>query len=183
VGVMPTCPAPLQNGAGPRGANPVAAASRSLAGPYGYGYPLFHTHVRPQLYSGWPAHSSRPSTDPYTGATLAVPRAGVIAVSSRACPGTCCERGGFMTRGLGRIPPIGDAVLQGRDEDGNELSAATRTPAPGRAGHPAERTPDQGTRAGRPRDHRSPGLAPGALGWPWHPRRLATARHRGQGVA
>ena len=29
-----------------------------------YGYPLFHTHVRPQLYSVWPAHSFKLSTDP-----------------------------------------------------------------------------------------------------------------------
>jgi hypothetical protein len=88
-----------------------------------------------------------------------------------------------MTRGLGRIPPIRGTVTQGRDEVGNDMSAGMCTPAPDRTGHPAERTPDQGTKAGRPRDHRSPGLAPGALGWPWHPRRLATARHRGQGVA
>lgn len=83
-----------------------------------------------------------------------------------------------MTRGLGRIPAIRGTVPQGRGEAGDELSAGLRTPAPGRAGRPA---PDQGTRAGRARDHRSPGLAPGALGWPWHPRRLATARHRGHG--
>ena len=76
-----------------------------------------------------------------------------------------------MTRGLGRIPPIRGTVSQGRGETGNDLSAGMHTPAPGRTGHPAERTPDQGTRAGP------------ARGWPWHPRRLATARHRGHGVA
>jgi hypothetical protein len=81
-----------------------------------------------------------------------------------------------MTKGLGRIPSIRGTVPQDGGEVGNDLSAGMRTPAP-------ERTPDQGTTAGRPRDHRRPGLAPGALGWPWHPRRLATARHRGQGVA
>jgi hypothetical protein len=88
-----------------------------------------------------------------------------------------------MTRGLGRIPPVRGIVTQGRDEVGNDMSAGMCTPAPDRTGHSAERTLDQGTKAVRPRDHRSPGLAPGALGWPWHPRRLATARHRGHGVA
>ena len=88
-----------------------------------------------------------------------------------------------MTRGLGRIPPIRGTVPQGRGETGNDLSAGMHTPAPGRTGHPAERTPDQGTRAGPARGYRGRGLAPGALGWPWHPRRLATARHRGNGVA
>jgi len=148
-----------------------------------YGYPLFHTHVRPQLYSVWPAHSFKLSTDPYTAVSRVGPRVGVLAASSRACPGICCERGGFMTRGLGRIPPIRGTVLQGRDEAGNDLPAGMCTPKRGRTGHPVEGTPDQGTRAGPPRAHRSPGLAPGALGWPWHPRRLATARHRGDGVA
>jgi len=88
-----------------------------------------------------------------------------------------------MTRGLGRIPSIRGSVPQGRGEADNGLSAGMHTPARGRTGHPAERTPDEGTRAGPARGHRGRGLAPGARGWPWHPRRLATARHRGHGVA
>lgn len=30
------------------------------------------------------------------------------------------------------------------------------------------------------RGRRKPGLAVDVLGWPWHPRRLATARYRGR---
>ncbi len=30
------------------------------------------------------------------------------------------------------------------------------------------------------RGRRKPGLSSDVLGWPWHPRRLATARYRGQ---
>lgn len=147
-----------------------------------YGYPLFHTHARPQLYSGWPAYSFNSSTDPCTGVTLAYPGAGVIGASSHACPGGRCERGGLMTRGLGRIPAISGTLTQARDEPGNDMPAGRDRPAPGPAGHPADGTSGQGTRTGCAPGHRSQGLAPGTLGWPWHPRRLATARHRGHRV-
>ena len=83
-----------------------------------------------------------------------------------------------MTKGLGRIPAIRGTLTQARDEPGNGMPAGRDTPAPGRTGHPAKGTPGQGARAGSVPGRQSPGLAPGALGWPWHPRRLATARHR-----
>ena len=88
-----------------------------------------------------------------------------------------------MTRGLGRIPPIRGTLTQARGEADNDISAGRCMTAPGRAGYPAEGTSGQGTRTGSPSGRRSPGLAPGALGWPWHPRRLATARHRGHEMA
>ena len=84
-----------------------------------------------------------------------------------------------MTRGLGRIPSITGALTQARDEPGNDMPASRCTPAPGRTSHPAEGASDQGTSTGSAPGRRNPGLAPGALGWPWHPRRLATARHCG----
>jgi hypothetical protein len=86
-----------------------------------------------------------------------------------------------MTRGLGRIPRIRGTLTQARDEVGNDMSASGHTLASGRTGYPAEETrgPGEGSSPGR----RSPGLAPDVLGWPWHPRRLATARHREDGVA
>jgi hypothetical protein len=84
-----------------------------------------------------------------------------------------------MTRGLGRIPAIRGTLTEARGDPGNDLPAARGTPVPGPAGHPAEGTSGQGTSTGRAPACRSPGLAPGALGWPWHPRRLATALHRG----
>jgi hypothetical protein len=89
---------------------------------------------------------------------------------------------GLMTRGLGRIPPIRGTLTQAPDEAGNDMSAGRYTPVPGRTGHPAEGTGGKGTREGSP-GRRRPGLAPDVLGWPWHPRRLATARHRGHGLA
>ena len=88
-----------------------------------------------------------------------------------------------MTRGLGRIPSIRGTLTQARDEAGNDISAGRCMTALGRTGHPAEGTSGQGTRTGSPPGHRSPGLAPGVLGWPWHPRRLATARRRGHEMA
>lgn len=84
-----------------------------------------------------------------------------------------------MTKGLGRIPAIRGTLTQARDETGNDMPAGRDTPAPGRTAHPAKETSGQGARAGAASARQSPGLAPGALGWPWHPRRLATARHRG----
>jgi hypothetical protein len=93
-----------------------------------------------------------------------------------------CERGGFMARGLGRIPAIRGALTQARGKPGNDLPAGRDALAPGPAGHPVERTSGQGTGTGFPPGRRSPGLAPGALGWPWHPRQLATARHQRRGA-
>jgi hypothetical protein len=83
-----------------------------------------------------------------------------------------------MTRGLGRIPAIRGTLTQARGQAGNDMPVGLDTPAPGPAGHPAEGTSGQGTSTGCAPVRRNPGLAPGALGWPWHPRRLATARHR-----
>ena len=84
-----------------------------------------------------------------------------------------------MTKGLGRIPAIRGTLTQARSEPVNDMPAGGDTPAPGRTGHPAKETQGQGARAGSASARQSPGLAPGALGWPWHPRRLATARHPG----
>ena len=88
-----------------------------------------------------------------------------------------------MTRGLGRISRISATLPQARDEAGNDMSAGRYTPAQDRADYPAEGTGGKGTGEGSSPGRRSPGLAPDVLGWPWHPRRLATARHRGNGVA
>jgi hypothetical protein len=81
-----------------------------------------------------------------------------------------------MARGLGRIPHIRGTRRQARDE----VSAGRYPPMPG---SPAQGTGGTGTGMDSPPSHRSPGLAPGVLGWPWHPRRLATARYRGDKVA
>ena len=161
----------------------VADPLNSLGVTAQYGYPLFHTHARPQLYSGWPARSSNASTDPCTGVSLAYLRAGCDSSKLPRLPGDRCERGGLMTRGLGRIPSIRGTHAQARDEADNDISAGRYMTALGRTGHPAEGASGQGMRTGSPSGRRSPGLAPGALGWPWHPRRLATARHRGHGMA
>ena len=83
-----------------------------------------------------------------------------------------------MTRGLGRIPAIRGTLTQARDEPGSDMRAGRDTSAPGRTGHMAEGNSGQGAMTGSAPGRRSAGLAPGALGWPWHPRRLATARHR-----
>ena len=88
-----------------------------------------------------------------------------------------------MTRGLGRIPAIRGILTQTRDETDNGMPAGSKLPALGRTGHAAVKTPGQGTGTGSLPGRRTPGLAPGALGWPWHPRRLATARHRRHGAA
>jgi hypothetical protein len=87
-----------------------------------------------------------------------------------------------MTRGLGRIPAIRSAVPRARNRPGSGISAGPDTHAAGRAGYPAERDRGPDTMTGPAPGRRNPGLAPGALGWPWHPRRLATARHRGHRV-
>jgi hypothetical protein len=87
-----------------------------------------------------------------------------------------------MTKGLGRIPRIRGTLRQARDEVGNDMSAGRYTPASGRTGYLAEAAGGQGTGEGSSPGRRSPGLAPDVLGWPWHPRRLATARHRGDGA-
>jgi hypothetical protein len=110
--------------------------------------------------------------------TLAGPRAGVLGASSHACLGPAASEGGPMTRGLGRIPRIRGTLTQARDEAGNDMSAGRYTPTSGRTGHPTDGTGGKGKTEGSP-GRRRPGLAPGASGWPWHPRRLATARHRG----
>lgn len=87
-----------------------------------------------------------------------------------------------MAKGLGRIPSIRGTLTQAR-EPGNDTPADRDGPAPGLAGHRANGTSGQGSRTGSPPGRRGPGLAPGALGWPWHPRQLATARHQGHGAA
>jgi hypothetical protein len=87
-----------------------------------------------------------------------------------------------MAKGLGRIPSIRGTLTQAC-EPGNDAPADRDPPAPDLSGHPAKGTSDQGSRTGSPPGRRGPGLAPGALGWPWHPRQLATARHRGHGAA
>ena len=83
-----------------------------------------------------------------------------------------------MNRGLGRIPAIRGTLAQAHDEPGSDIPAGRDTPAPGHTGHMADGNSGQGTMTGSAPGRRNPGLAPGALGWPWHPRRLATARHR-----
>jgi hypothetical protein len=83
-----------------------------------------------------------------------------------------------MTRGLGRIPAIRGTVTQARGEPGSDMPTDRYTPAPDTTKDPAEGTSGQATNTGSAPGRRNPGLAPGALGWPWHPRRLATARHR-----
>ena len=85
-----------------------------------------------------------------------------------------------MTRRPGRIPAIGGTLTQARDGACHGMSAGRYTPALGRTGHSAEGAGGKGE--GSPLGRRSPGLAPGALGWPWHSRRLATARRRGYGA-
>jgi hypothetical protein len=89
-----------------------------------------------------------------------------------------------MSRGLGRVPPIRGTLLPDGDQAGGYEPACRCPPAsPEGAGDLAEGTRDT-TRPYQPageaqsRGRLTPGLAPGALGWPWHPRRLATARHR-----
>ena len=84
-----------------------------------------------------------------------------------------------MARGLGRIPHIRGTLRQARDD----MPAGRYPPMPGPTDPPAQGTGDKGTEIGSPPSHRTPGLAPGVLGWPWHPRRLATARYRGDRVA
>jgi hypothetical protein len=88
-----------------------------------------------------------------------------------------------MARGLGRIPHIRGILRQARDEAGNDMCAGRYAPAPGPAGLAAQGTGGNGSGVGCPPGRRSLGLAPGVLGWPWHPRRLATARYRGDKVA
>jgi hypothetical protein len=83
-----------------------------------------------------------------------------------------------MARGLGRIPAIRGTLTHVRDEPGSDMPAGRDTPAPGQTGHIADGNSAQGTMTASAPGRRNPGLAPGALGWPWHPRRLATARHR-----
>jgi hypothetical protein len=80
-----------------------------------------------------------------------------------------------MAKGLGRIPAIGGTLMHARGEPG----LGRHWPASGPADRPGQGMAAQGTRAGSPPSRPGRGLAPGARGWPWHPRRLATARHRG----
>jgi hypothetical protein len=84
-----------------------------------------------------------------------------------------------MARGLGRIPRIRGTLRQARDD----MPAGRYPPTPGPTGPPAQGTCGKGPGMDSPPSHRSAGLAPGVLGWPWHPRRLATARYRGDKVA
>ena len=83
-----------------------------------------------------------------------------------------------MTRGLGRIPAIRGTLTNARDEPGSDIPAGRDTPGKGQTGHMAEANSGQGAMTASVPGRRNAGLAPGALGWPWHPRRLATARHR-----
>jgi hypothetical protein len=87
-----------------------------------------------------------------------------------------------MTRGLGRIPAIRGTVPHPRNEPGSDMRAGRDTPAAAQTGYAAEENPGEDAMTGAAPGRRNPGLAPGALGWPWHPRRLATARHRGHRV-
>ena len=84
-----------------------------------------------------------------------------------------------MARGLGRIPHIRGTLRQARDD----MPAGRYPPMPGPTDPPAQGTGGKGKAMGSPPSHRSPGLAPGVLGWPWHLRRLATARYRADRVA
>jgi hypothetical protein len=88
-----------------------------------------------------------------------------------------------MARGLGRIPRISATLPQAPGDAGNDMSADRYTPAPDPTGYLAGETGGKGTGEGSQPGRHSPGLAPDVLGWPWHPRRLATARHREHGVA
>jgi len=146
------------------------------------GYPLFHTHARPQLYSGWPAGHPNCSQIRTQVVTLVGPQGWRDRGKLSSLPWDRSERGGLMTRGLGRIPRIRGTLRQARDEVGNDMSAGRHTPASGRTSYPTEGTGGQCTGEGSAPGRRSPGLAPDVLGWPWHPRRLATARHRGDGA-
>ena len=87
-----------------------------------------------------------------------------------------------MAKGLGRIPSIRGTLTQAR-ATGNDAPADRDMHASGPAGHPAKGTSGHGSKTDSPPGRRGPGLAPGALGWPWHPRQLATARHQGHGAA
>jgi len=62
------------------------------------------------------------------------------------------------------------------------MSAGRYPPAPDRTGYRAQETGAKGTGDGSPPGRRSPGLAPGVLGWPWHPGRLATTQYRGDAI-
>jgi hypothetical protein len=84
-----------------------------------------------------------------------------------------------MARGLGRISHIRGTLRKARDD----MPAGRYPPKPGPTGLPAQGTGGKGKGTGSPPNHRSAGLAPGVLGWPWHPRRLVTARYRGDKVA
>jgi hypothetical protein len=144
-----------------------------------YGLSTF-PHPRASTAIQWLAcGSAKLFTDPYTGRYVGWPRAWRDRSKVSRLPWDRCERGALMTRGLGRIPRIRGTLRQARDEVGKDASAGRYMPASGRTGYPAERTGGEGSPPGR----RSPGLAPDVLGWPWHPRRLATARHRGDRVA
>src|SRR6266487_6280607 len=139
----------------------------------------FSTPTRVHSYTqvGLGIHPNRPQINTQVVRWLAW--AGVIGASSLAGPGIRGERGGPMARGLGSIPHIRGPLTRARDEVGNDISADRYTPTSGRTGHPAAGIGGRGKREGSPPGRRRPGLAPGALGWPWRPRRLATARHRG----
>ena len=88
-----------------------------------------------------------------------------------------------MARGLGRIPRIRGTLTEARDKPGNGKSAGRYTPASGETDYLAQGAGGKGAGEGSPPGRRNPGLAPDVLGWPWHPRRLATARHRGDELA
>ena len=75
----------------------------SLAGLFRRGYPLFHTHARPQLYSDWPAGHQKLFTDPYTGRYVVGP--GLIGASSHTLVLGPLQARGAYGQGTRQDPP------------------------------------------------------------------------------
>src|SRR5262245_47108424 len=164
-----------KNRAGPTVVPAAAAMSRGQrslqpGGTVLSGYPLFHTHARPHLYSGSPGHSSKSSTDPYTGRYAGWPRGWRDRSKLSGWPRDLLRARVVMARRLGRISPVRGTVTQARDKAGNDIFAGRYTPVSRRTGRPAEGTGGRGTAEGSPPSRRRRGLAPDVLGWPWHPR-------------
>ena len=160
---------------GPRAGNRRLEPGRGVPN----GYPLFHTY-RPSTAIQWLTCASCKSfTDPYTG-HHAGPAPGRRDRGKLArLPRDRLRARGLMARGLGRISHIRGTLRKARDD----MPAGRYPPKPGPTGLPTQGTGGKGKGTGSPPNHRSAGLAPGVLGWPWHPRRLVTARYRGDKVA